>query len=75
MTIGSIERLSIERILTRSIENQIFARSIDFTGHSESAAAAETEPETQTIFLFFFCFFEHKTETKQKLYETKIYLN
>jgi hypothetical protein len=45
-------------------------RLIDFAGHSESAETAETEPGTQKLF-----FFLMKTETKQQMYERKIYLN
>jgi wyosine [tRNA(Phe)-imidazoG37] synthetase (radical SAM superfamily) len=39
----SIDRKSIDRIDTRSI---------DFVGHSESAVTAETEPGTQKLFFF-----------------------
>jgi hypothetical protein len=62
-------------MLSRSID-RIETRSIDFAGQSESAETAETEPGTQTVFCFFFFLIsERKTETKQQLQETKIYLN
>jgi hypothetical protein len=45
------DQSTFDRANVNSID-RIFPRSIDFTGHSESAATAETEPEKPNSFFF-----------------------